>query len=136
MIDQLTGRVEEAMAPFRDALDLLDTIPGINQATAEVIIAETGGDIPVAQAARQLLEDVALALGQGGPRTAHLGQHPVGDRSRQCGAAGRRVADRREQLLRPFGLEQVAGGARFDGAGDVGVGVEHGEHQHAWARRV
>ncbi|WP_234327967.1 transposase [Streptomyces sp. NRRL F-2664] len=33
------------MAPFRDALDLLDTIPGINQATAEVIIAETGGDM-------------------------------------------------------------------------------------------
>jgi len=45
MIDQLSGRVEEAMAPFRDALDLLDTIPGINQATAEVIIAETGGDM-------------------------------------------------------------------------------------------
>ncbi|WP_432180505.1 transposase [Streptomyces sp. NBC_00063] len=32
------------MVPFRGALDLLDTIPGINQATAEVIIAETGGD--------------------------------------------------------------------------------------------
>ncbi|MFB7147773.1 IS110 family transposase, partial [Agrobacterium deltaense] len=45
MIDQLTGRIEEAMAPFRGALDLLDTIPGINQATAEVIIAETGGDM-------------------------------------------------------------------------------------------
>jgi transposase len=50
--DQLTGairqldeRIEEAMAPFRPALDLLDTIPGINQATAEVIIAETGGDM-------------------------------------------------------------------------------------------
>ncbi|WP_405893886.1 IS110 family transposase [Streptomyces sp. NBC_01527] len=28
---------------LRDALDLLDTIPGINQATAAVIIAETGG---------------------------------------------------------------------------------------------
>jgi transposase len=46
MIDQLSGWVEEAMAPFRGAaLDLLDTIPGINQATAEVIIAETGGDM-------------------------------------------------------------------------------------------
>jgi transposase len=45
MIDQLSGRIEEAMAPFRGALDLLDTIPGINQATAEVIIAETGGDM-------------------------------------------------------------------------------------------
>ncbi|MFE3825719.1 transposase [Streptomyces sp. NPDC059092] len=33
------------MAPFRGALDLLGTIPGINQATTEVIIAETGGDM-------------------------------------------------------------------------------------------
>lgn len=44
-IGQLDERIEEAMAPFRPALDLLDTIPGINQATAEVIIAETGGDM-------------------------------------------------------------------------------------------
>lgn len=44
-IGQLDERIEEAMAPFRPALDLLDTIPGINQAVAEVIIAETGGDM-------------------------------------------------------------------------------------------
>ncbi|MEV0495948.1 IS110 family transposase, partial [Streptomyces atratus] len=54
MIDQLTGRIEEAMAPFRDALDLLDTIPGINQATAEVIIAETGGDMTRFTSAKHL----------------------------------------------------------------------------------
>ncbi|WP_217562240.1 IS110 family transposase [Streptomyces sp. GbtcB6] len=44
-IGQLDERIEEAMAPFRGALDLLDTVPGINQAVAEVIIAETGGDM-------------------------------------------------------------------------------------------
>ncbi|MEW2121865.1 IS110 family transposase [Streptomyces sp. NPDC005474] len=54
VIDQLSGRIEEAMAPFRDALDLLDTIPGINQATAEVIIAETGGDMTRFVRARHL----------------------------------------------------------------------------------
>ncbi|MER5686283.1 transposase [Streptomyces sp. NPDC002205] len=54
MIDQLTGRIEEAMAPFRGALDLLDTIPGINQATAEVIIAETGGDMTRFASAKHL----------------------------------------------------------------------------------
>ncbi|MFF5273900.1 IS110 family transposase [Streptomyces sp. NPDC000133] len=54
MIDQISGRVEEAMAPFRDALDLLDTIPGINQATAEVIIAETGGDMTRFASAKHL----------------------------------------------------------------------------------
>jgi transposase len=45
VIDQLTARIEEAMAPFRPVLDLLDTIPGVNRAVAEVIVAETGGDM-------------------------------------------------------------------------------------------
>ncbi|WP_215452013.1 MULTISPECIES: hypothetical protein [unclassified Streptomyces] len=38
-IGQLDERIEEAMAPCRGALDLLDTFPAINQAGAEVIIA-------------------------------------------------------------------------------------------------
>jgi transposase len=54
MIGQLDERIEEAMAPFRDALDLLDTIPGINRAVAEVIIAETGGDMSRFASARHL----------------------------------------------------------------------------------
>ncbi|MGW0828752.1 transposase [Streptomyces sp. NPDC002845] len=33
------------MAPFRPAPGLLDTIPGINRATAEVITAETSDDM-------------------------------------------------------------------------------------------
>jgi transposase len=45
MIEQLTGRIEEAMSPFRPVLDLLDTIPGVNRLVAEVIVAETGGDM-------------------------------------------------------------------------------------------
>ncbi|TRO55831.1 IS110 family transposase [Streptomyces sp. IB201691-2A2] len=53
-IDQLSERIEEAMAPFRGALDLLDAIPGINQAVAEVIIAETGGDMSRFASARHL----------------------------------------------------------------------------------
>lgn len=54
MIDQLDARIEEAMAPFRPALDLLDTIPGINRAVAEVIIAETGGDMARFPSAKHL----------------------------------------------------------------------------------
>jgi transposase len=53
-IDRLTARIEEAMAPFRPALDLLDTIPGIDQAVAEVIIAETGGDMSQFTSAKHL----------------------------------------------------------------------------------
>jgi transposase len=45
MLGKLSGRIEEAMAPFRPVLDLLDTIPGISRAVAEVIVAETAGDM-------------------------------------------------------------------------------------------
>ena len=44
-ITTLTERIEEAMAPFQVARDLICTIPGIGTATADVIIAETGGDM-------------------------------------------------------------------------------------------
>jgi transposase len=44
-IATLSGRIESVMSPFRDVLSRLDTIPGVNQTVAEVIIAETGGDM-------------------------------------------------------------------------------------------
>jgi transposase len=44
-IEQLTARIEEAMAPFRGARDLMVTIPGISTLVADVLIAETGGDM-------------------------------------------------------------------------------------------
>ncbi|MCQ8836670.1 transposase, partial [Streptomyces malaysiensis] len=54
MIRRLDKRIEKAIAPFRGALDLLDTIPGTNRAVAEVIIAETGGDMSRFASARHL----------------------------------------------------------------------------------
>ncbi len=44
-IDELTGRIEVVVEPFRDVRDLLITIPGISTLVADVIIAETGGDM-------------------------------------------------------------------------------------------
>jgi len=44
-IEELTARVEVVMAPFREARDLLETIPGISTRAADVIIAETGADM-------------------------------------------------------------------------------------------
>lgn len=43
----LTARIEEAMGPFRAARDFLTTIPGVSYTVADVIIAETGGDMSV-----------------------------------------------------------------------------------------
>ena len=44
-IDQVTTRIEEAMAPFRGVRDLIVTVPGISTGVADVIIAETGADM-------------------------------------------------------------------------------------------
>jgi transposase len=44
-ITTLSRRIEAMMAPFQNLLTRLDTIPGVNQRVAEVIIAETGGDM-------------------------------------------------------------------------------------------
>ena len=44
-ISELTMRIEVVMEPFREARDLIVTIPGISILIAEVIIAETGGDM-------------------------------------------------------------------------------------------
>ena len=44
-IDELTHQIEVAMEPFRSARDLIVTIPGISTGVADVIIAETGGDM-------------------------------------------------------------------------------------------
>jgi len=46
-IAELTARIEVVIEPFRDALTLLVTIPGVSRLTADVIIAETGGDMKV-----------------------------------------------------------------------------------------
>jgi len=54
MIDALTARIEEAMAPFRLAREVLTTIPGVSTRIAEVIIAETGGDMTAFPTAAQL----------------------------------------------------------------------------------
>ena len=46
-IQTLSGRIEEAIAPFAEELGHLDTIHGVNQRTAEVMIAEMGVDMRV-----------------------------------------------------------------------------------------
>ena len=45
IIDQLTGRIEEAIDPFRAAREFLATVPGVSLKIADVIIAETGADM-------------------------------------------------------------------------------------------
>lgn len=44
-IDDLSTRIEVVTGPFRAQLALLETIPGVSTQIAQVIIAETGGDM-------------------------------------------------------------------------------------------
>lgn len=53
-IAQLDAGVDAEMAPFRHLIDLLITLPGVAHRTAQVIIAETGGDMNVFPTAAHL----------------------------------------------------------------------------------
>jgi transposase len=44
-IDTLTGEIVERLSPFRVAIELLTTIPGVSDLTAQTIIAEIGVDM-------------------------------------------------------------------------------------------
>jgi transposase len=68
--DHLTGKiaeldalVAEAAAPFAALIARLETIPGIGRRTAEVIIAETGGDMARFATAARLAAWAGLAPG-------------------------------------------------------------------------
>lgn len=60
----LDTRIEEVVAPFADQLRRLQTIPGVGQRTAEVIIAEMGVDMTRFPTASHLASWVGLCPGQ------------------------------------------------------------------------
>jgi transposase len=53
-ITELSTAIEAQIAPLAPAVDALCTIPGIQRRTAEVIIAETGGDMSAFPTAKHL----------------------------------------------------------------------------------
>ncbi len=62
-IATLGTEIESRLAPFADQLSRLDSIPGINRRTAEVIIAEIGVDMSVFPSAAHLASWAALCPG-------------------------------------------------------------------------
>jgi transposase len=63
-IGELSARIEEQMRPFTRQLQRLQTIPGVGQNTAEVIIAETGGDMNRFRTAAHLASWAGVCPGQ------------------------------------------------------------------------
>lgn len=62
-INALSTRIEEAIAPFRLARELLISIPGFSTTIAEIFIAETGADMTVFPTAGQLASWTGAAPG-------------------------------------------------------------------------
>jgi len=59
-IEKLDARIEEQVAPFRDAATRLTTIPGISRVAANVILAEVGADMSRFPTASHLVSWVGL----------------------------------------------------------------------------
>ena len=62
-IATVSAELEDRLAPFADQLTRLDSIPGINRRTAEVIIAEIGVDMTAFPSAAHLASWAALCPG-------------------------------------------------------------------------
>lgn len=63
-IDTISTRIEQQIAPFEPAVQLLRTIPGVERRSAEVIIAETGGDMSRFPTAGHLASWAGVCPGQ------------------------------------------------------------------------
>ena len=62
-IERLSEEIAERLRPSEPALELLETIPGVGRRTAEVLIAETGGDMSAFASARHLASWAGMCPG-------------------------------------------------------------------------
>jgi transposase len=62
-IQGASAQIETLMAPFASEIERLDTIPGVNRRTAEVLIAETGADMSRFPTAKHLASWAGLCPG-------------------------------------------------------------------------
>lgn len=64
LIDRLSDEVEQAIAPFAEQVQLLDTIPGVDQRMAEALVAEIGVDMSRFGSSARLASWSGLSPGQ------------------------------------------------------------------------
>jgi transposase len=80
-VARLDAHITAAMAPFRDSIARLTTIPGVGERVAEVIIAETGGDMTRFGTAAQLSSWAGFCPGNNESAGKHFsGRTRKGDR--------------------------------------------------------
>jgi transposase len=111
-VGQLDHRIDAEIAPFRHLITLLITLPGVSHRIAEVIIAETGGDMSVFPTAAHLAAWAGVCPGlhasagrahpTGAPKANKWLRRALGEAALACsrththlGARYRRLAARR-----------------------------------------
>jgi len=62
-VERVTARIEELMIPFAPAMEKLQTIPGVGQKVAEVLLAEMGPDMSVFPSAEHLSSWAGMSPG-------------------------------------------------------------------------
>lgn len=62
-VERLSGEIEKQTAPFTLTIAHLDTIPGVNERIAQIIVAETGGDMQRFRSERELSSWAGLCPG-------------------------------------------------------------------------
>lgn len=157
-IEHLSARIEEVIAPFSEKVELLKTIPGIDQRTAEVIVAEIGADMNQFPSAAHLASWAGICPGN----NESAGKHKAG-RARngskwlhksltQAAKAGARTKDtyvrvRHARIRARRGPAKATGATRhhilvaafhvLDKAVPYEeLGVDHFEHRHSDEQRT
>lgn len=74
-VARLSAEIHTRLDPFRDQLDRLMTIPGVARRTAEVLIAETGGDMTVFGSPHRLAAWAGLCPGNNESAGKHRPGH-------------------------------------------------------------
>lgn len=110
-IERLSADITTVLAPFAKAIDLLDTIPGVNRRVAEVLVAECGTDMQRFGSAQRLASWAGLCPGN----NESAGKHFTGKTRR--GARWLRVAlvEAAESMSRTKGNYLSAQYARLKG---------------------
>ena len=143
-ITRLDERIEEAMAPFRPARDLLISIPGFSTTVAEVFIAETGAEMRVFPTAGHLASWAGVTPGcnesAGRIKSAH--SHPGNRHLKAALGVAALSASRNADTYYGARYRRIAGrrrpgptttGRRQSGAGMIGiVALEHKMLTDAW----
>jgi transposase len=80
-INAVTAQIETEIAPFQAIVDRLDTIPGVNQRVAQVIVAEVGADMTRFPTAGHLASWAGMCPGNNESAGRHFsGRTRKGDR--------------------------------------------------------